>query len=130
MLELARADGLRIAYSSRWPEMCSYLVKPWLEQHGYPPGFVNWRRTPTLSAADLAATHAAAAARRGWLQLVHNEVGVAAEVLSRFGIAALPAEQLPPTVEGLRRVLKTCLARPVGEIKIETKAAAKKENAA
>lgn len=109
--ELAVADGLRIAYTSRWPEMTSYLVKPWLEQHGYPGGYINWRRSGWASPAELAAVHAAAAGRRGPVLVVHNDVEAAAELRSRFGIAALAPEQLPATVEGLRRVF--ALARPV-----------------
>jgi hypothetical protein len=109
-LELAQSDGLRIAYSSRWPELTSYLVKPWLEERGYPDGFINWRRSGWASPAELAAMHAAAAGRRGPVLLVHNDSAVAAELRSRFGIAALTPAQLPGTVDGLRRVL--ALARP------------------
>ena len=110
VVELAVADGLRVAYTSRWPEMTSYLVKPWLEEHGYPAGFINWRRSGWAGPAELAAVHAAAAARRGPVLLVHNDVEVAAELRSRFGIATLAPEQLPGTVEGLRRIF--ALARP------------------
>jgi len=130
-LELAQADGLRVAYSSRWPEMCSYLVKPWFEQHGYPAGFINWRRTPHLSPAELAAVHAAAAGRRGPVLMIHNDSTVAAELRSRFGIAALTPAQLPATVDGLRRVFSLAREVPKFELpKKQTKKQSKKQEEA
>lgn len=110
-LELAQADACRIAYSSRWPELTSYLVRPWLEANGYPAGFVNWRRAAWASPAELGAMHAAAAARRGSVLMIHNDDAVAAEMRQRFGLAALTPAQLPSTTDGLRRVFS--LARPV-----------------
>lgn len=115
-VELAVADGLRVAYTSRWPEMTSYLVKPWLDTHSYPSGYVNWRRNGWASPAELAALHAAAAGRRGPVLLVHNDSAVAAELRSRFGIAALGVEQMPATTEGLRRVF--ALARPAPKFEL------------
>lgn len=123
-VELAVADGLRVAYTSRWPEITSYLVKPWLQEHGYPAGYVNWRRSGWASPAELAAMHAATAGRRGPVLLVHNDSAVAAELRSRFGIAALAPEQLPATVEGLRRVFE--LARPVSKFELPKRQPAKK----
>ena len=125
VLELAQADNLKVAYSSRWPEMTSYLVKPWLEQHGYPAGFINWRRTGWTSPAELGAMHAAAAARRGSVLMIHNDDAVAAEMRQRFGLAALTPAQLPSTTDGLRRVLS--LARPVPKFELSKKAPKQKQ---
>ena len=133
-LDLAVADNCRIAYSSRWPELTSYLVKPWLEERGYPEAYVNWRRTAWASPAELGALHAAAAARRGPVVIIHNDEAVAAEMRSRFGIAALSPTQLPTTTDGLRRVF--ALARPVAKFELKPpkkapkKAPAKQEEAA
>jgi len=120
VLELAQADNLTVAYSSRWPEMTSYLVKPWLEQHGYPAGFINWRRSGWASPVELGAMHAAAAARRGSVLFIHNDPEVASEMRSRFGIAGLTPPQLPQSVEGLRKVFS--LARPVRPFELPKKA--------
>jgi hypothetical protein len=122
-LELAQADGCRIAYSSRWPELTSYLVKPWLEANGYPGGFINWRRAAWASAAELGALHAAAAARRGAVLMIHNDEAVAAEMRQRFGIAALTPVQLPATTDGLRRVFS--LAREVPKFELPKRQAKK-----
>lgn len=123
-IELAITDGIKVAYSSRWPEMTSYLVKPWLEQHGFPASFINWRRSGWASPAELGAMHAAAAARRGSVLFIHNDDAVAAEMRSRFGIAALTAVQLPSTTDGLRRVFS--LARPVAPFELPKRATKKK----
>ena len=131
VLELGVADNLKIAYSSRWPEMTSYLVKPWLEERGYPAGFINWRRSAWASPAELAAMHAAAASRRGPVLLVHNDVEVAAELRSRFGISALTPAQLPATVDGLRRVFSLAREVPKFELpKKQTKKQPKKQEEA
>jgi hypothetical protein len=119
-IELAVADGIKVAYSSRWPELTSYLVKAWLESHGYPygypSGFINWRRSGWTSPAELGAIHATAAGRRGSVLFIHQDEAVAAELRSRFGIAALTPAQLPATTDGLRKVL--ALARPVPKFEL------------
>lgn len=127
-IELAVTDGIRVAYSSRWPEMTSYLVKPWLEQHGYPAGFINWRRSGWASPAELGALHAAAAARRGSVLFIHNDPEVASELRSRFGIAGLTPPELPQSVEGLRKVFS--LARPVRPFELPKRASKKKPRGA
>ena len=86
------------------------LIRDWIEAHGYPEGFVQTRRSPHASPADLAAIHAGEATRgRSGVVVVHADSAVAAELRSR-SIAALTPAQLPQTVEGLRRVFS--LAKP------------------
>ena len=114
--ELAQAEGIKIAYSSRWPELCSYLVRPWLQHNGFPEAFINWRRSGWTSPAELGAIHAAAAGRRGSVLMLHNDECVAGELRQRFGIAALTPAQLPATADGLRKVFS--LARVVAPFEL------------
>jgi hypothetical protein len=110
VLELAQEDGIRIGYTSRWPMLTLQLIRDWIEEHGYPEGYVQTRRSPRISPADLAAIHAGEATRgRSGVLVVHADEAVTAELRSR-SIAALTPAQLPQTVEGLRRVFD--LAKP------------------
>jgi len=131
VLELAAAEGLRVAYSSRWPELTAYLVKPWIQSHGMPEAFVNWRRNGWATPAELGGMHAVAAGRHGAVLFIHNDSEACAQMRQRFGIAALTPAQLPQSVEGLRRVF--ALARPVEPFELPKKSKnspKKKEEAA
>lgn len=124
-IELAKTDGVRVEYSSRWIPASQYLLRDWLAEHGYPAARMWMRRNPNLSAADLAAQHAAfvSTGKRPVL-IVHNDDEVTAALRQRHIVALTPA-QLPQTVEGLRRVF--ALARPVP---LTAKADRKKKEAA
>jgi hypothetical protein len=112
VLELAAGDGIRIGYSSRWPVLTLSLIREWIEDHGYPNGFVQTRRSPHASPADVAAIHAGEATRgRSGVVVVHNDLAVATELRGR-AIAALTPAQLPQTVEGLRRVFASAKPAP------------------
>ena len=110
-IELAKSDGVRVEYSSRWIPASQYLLRDWLADNGYPGARMWMRRNPNLSPADLGAQHAAfvSTSKRPVL-IVHNDDEVAAALRQRR-IAALTPAQLPATVEGLRRAFT--LARPV-----------------
>lgn len=111
VIELAKADGARVEYSSRWLSAAIYLVREWLTAHGYPAARVWTRYNPAMDPVALAALHAGlvSGGKRPVL-IVHNDDGVSA-ALRQLYIAALTPAQLPGTVEGLRRAF--ALARPV-----------------
>ena len=112
-IELAKADGVRVEYSSRWIPAAQYLLRDWLAEQGYPGARMWMRRNPDLDAADLAAQHGGfvSTGKRPVL-IVHNDTDVAAALRKRH-IAALAPAQLPHTVEGLRKMF--ALARPVAQ---------------
>jgi hypothetical protein len=118
VIELAKAEGCIVGYSSRWPDITGYLLREWLSDNGFPAFRTFFRRGRVDTPADLAAAHAGlAVARFGEKRpvlLVHNDSAVAAE-LRQQGIAALTPEQLPKTVEGLKKVFS--LARNVTPLK-------------
>jgi hypothetical protein len=118
VIELAKAEGCIVGYSSRWPDMTGYLLREWLEANGFPMFRTFYRNRHTDSPADLAAIHAAVAAGRFGAKrpvlIVHADDAVAAELHSR-GIAALTPEQLPNTAEGLKKVF--ALARLAAPLK-------------
>jgi hypothetical protein len=110
ILELAAGDGIRIGYSSRWPMLTLHLIRDRLAELGFPEGYVQTRRSPHSSPADVAAVHAGEATRgRSGVLIVHADEAVTAELRSR-AIAAVTPRQLPQNVEGLRRVF--ALAKP------------------
>ena len=112
-IELAKGDGVRVEYTSRWIPAAQYLLRDWLAEQGYPGARMWMRRNPDLDAADLAAQHGGfvSTGKRPVL-LLHNDAEVAASLRKRH-IAALAPAQLPHTVEGLRKMF--ALARPVAQ---------------
>jgi hypothetical protein len=118
VIALAKAEGCIVGYSSRWPEIVGYLWREWLEANDFPPFLTLYRRGYDSPAA-LSAVHAQLAtgkfgAKRPVL-VIHNDPAVAAELRNGRGIAALTPEQLPKTVEGLKKVFS--LARNVTPLK-------------
>lgn len=126
VIQLAESDGLRVRYSSRWPEMTAYLLKGWLDEHGYPAGYVHFRHSSSQDPVTLAALHARAAARGGELVMVHHDADIAAELRAKHSLAALGDQQLPATVEGLRRVFS--LARPAPFVELPSRGKLKSPN--
>jgi hypothetical protein len=112
-LELATAEGCAVAYTSRWPGVTTYLVREWLSANGFPEHPILDRRG-FEAPADLLARHARVSAGRFRFRrpvlVIHNDADVAAEARRVHGLAAIGVAQLPPTVDGLRRLFT--LARP------------------
>jgi hypothetical protein len=114
VLELASAEGCAVNYTSRWPGVTTYMVREWQRANDFPTHTILDRRG-FEGPADLLARHARVAAGRFQFRrpvlAIHNDTAVAAEARRVHGLAAVGVDQLPPTVEGLRRLFG--LARPV-----------------